>query len=184
MARITGKSMPSCFSITCVETDATTETISFPAFISGLISGIQVAFDRGLQPLMLQGLKPLIRRSFSSGLKSRPPNQSCRANNIQIGRVPLADTLGFRFNLDFSRWMQFEFGFRPNVTRWRRFCSAGATKSPRTRENTGLADLKAKKGKDSFSKSGENSDGFYRSGHSTLAIRVDLHSEACINSAH
>src|ERR1017187_10732376 len=34
------------------------------------------------------------------------------------------------------------------------------------------------------SKAGENSDGFYRSGHSPLAIRVDLHSEARINSAH
>src|SRR5216683_4197145 len=38
MARITGKSIPSCFSMSCVETAATTETISFPGFISDLIS--------------------------------------------------------------------------------------------------------------------------------------------------
>ena len=38
MARTTGTSSPRCFSIICVETEATTETISFPGFISGLIS--------------------------------------------------------------------------------------------------------------------------------------------------
>src|SRR6266403_1173733 len=35
-----------------------------------------------------------------------------------------------------------------------------------------------------LSKSDENSDGFYRSSHSPLAIRVDLHAEACVNPAH
>jgi hypothetical protein len=36
-------------------------------------SAIPFELDSGLQPLQLQGSKPLIRRSFSSGLKSRPP---------------------------------------------------------------------------------------------------------------
>src|SRR5712671_1260024 len=38
MARMTGASRPRYFSISCVETEATTETISLPGFISGLIS--------------------------------------------------------------------------------------------------------------------------------------------------
>ena len=47
-------------------------------------SAIQVAFNPGLQPLKLQGLKPLTKRCFSSGLKSRPPRQSSRCNTYQI----------------------------------------------------------------------------------------------------
>jgi hypothetical protein len=35
-----------------------------------------------------------------------------------------------------------------------------------------------------LSSSGENSDGIYGSGHSPMAIGVDLHSKAWVNSAH
>src|SRR5260370_42288677 len=51
-------------------------------------SAIQFEVDSGLQPLKLQWLKPLIRRSFSSGLKSRPPVEWRDVNYFQIRTVP------------------------------------------------------------------------------------------------
>ena len=47
-------------------------------------SAVKVALNCGLQPLKLQGLNPLVRRSYSSGLKSRPPRESCCANTFQV----------------------------------------------------------------------------------------------------
>jgi len=51
-------------------------------------SAIQVGLYCGLQPLKLQGLKPLIRRRFSSGLRSRPPIEPRHGNAFQIRAVP------------------------------------------------------------------------------------------------
>src|SRR5205807_6377530 len=48
---------------------AQSSTLGGPSFSSA----IQFVLDSWLQPLKFQGLNPLIRRSFSSGLKSRPP---------------------------------------------------------------------------------------------------------------
>jgi hypothetical protein len=59
-------------------------TLGGPSFSSA----IPFELDSGLQPLKLQGLKPLIIRSSSSGLKSRPPIESRHANHFQIGTVP------------------------------------------------------------------------------------------------
>ncbi len=59
-------------------------TLGGPSFSSA----IQFELDSGLQPLKLQGLKPLTRRSFSSGLKSRPPFESRDANYFQIRTAP------------------------------------------------------------------------------------------------
>jgi hypothetical protein len=47
-------------------------------------SAVQDWHSCGLQPLKLQGLKPLSRRRSSSGLKSRPPMESFRAS---LGRL-------------------------------------------------------------------------------------------------
>jgi hypothetical protein len=47
-------------------------------------SGIRFAYDSGLQPLKLQGLKPQMRRSSSSGLKFRPPKEKSNAEIFQI----------------------------------------------------------------------------------------------------
>ena len=44
--------------------------------------------------------------------------------------------------------------------------------------------MNVKVGMNYISKSGQNSDGFHRSGYRALAVRVDLHSEARINSAY
>src|ERR1700687_1798725 len=55
-------------------------TLGGPNFSSAISSEL----DWGLQPLKLQGLKPPIRGSFSSGLKSRPPTESRDANYFQI----------------------------------------------------------------------------------------------------
>ena len=41
-----------------------------------------------LQPLQLQGLKPLIGRRFSPGLKSRPPKDRRHGNAFQIRTLP------------------------------------------------------------------------------------------------
>jgi|HubBroStandDraft_6_1064221.scaffolds.fasta_scaffold2684399_1 hypothetical protein len=51
-------------------------------------SAVKVALNCGLQPLKLQGLNPLVRRSYSSGLKSRPPRGSWCAKAFQIRAVP------------------------------------------------------------------------------------------------
>jgi hypothetical protein len=57
-------------------------------------SAIQLEIDSGLQPLKLQGLKPLTKHSFSSGLKSRPPILSRDANYFKLGQYPHATKFG------------------------------------------------------------------------------------------
>jgi outer membrane lipoprotein-sorting protein len=49
--------------------------------------GQSACLSWGLQPLKLQGSKPLDSRYFTSGLKSRPPEGSCRPHAYQLTKA-------------------------------------------------------------------------------------------------